>query len=271
MQAAGAAAHLALENARLQAELRAQLAQVEESRARIVAAGDEQRRRIERDLHDGAQQRLVAHRARAARRAAAHGQRPRPGRRATARRSTVDELQVAVEELRELAHGIHPAILAEGGLAAALDTLAARSPLPVDRRVDAPRAAAAPESRPTRTSSPARRSRTSPSTRTPTRATVAARCENGTLAIEVADDGARRRDARRRHRACAGSPTGSRRAAGGSASRARPAAARASWRRSRARRDRRGLGAAPRGAREAARGRGLRGRRPAPATRTSCC
>jgi signal transduction histidine kinase len=60
VQAAGAAARLALENARLQAELRAQLAKVEESRARIVAAGDEQRRRIERDLHDDAQQRLVA-------------------------------------------------------------------------------------------------------------------------------------------------------------------------------------------------------------------
>ena len=60
LDAAGAAARLALENARLQAELRAQLAQVQESRARIVAAGDDQRRRIERDIHDGAQQRLVA-------------------------------------------------------------------------------------------------------------------------------------------------------------------------------------------------------------------
>ena len=60
IQAAGAAAHFALENARLQAETRAQLLQVQESRTRIVAAGDEARRRIERDLHDGAQQRLVA-------------------------------------------------------------------------------------------------------------------------------------------------------------------------------------------------------------------
>src|SRR5207244_3056612 len=60
VQAAGAAARMALENARLQADMRAQLAKVQESRVRIVAAADDERRRIERDLHDGAQQRLVA-------------------------------------------------------------------------------------------------------------------------------------------------------------------------------------------------------------------
>ena len=131
VQGVGAAAHLALENARLQAELRAQLTLVEESRARIVAAGDEQRRRIERDLHDGAQQRLVAIALELRGAQRRMGGDLDPARRAAARRRTVDDLQVAVEELRELAHGIHPTILAEGGLAAALDTLAARSPLPV--------------------------------------------------------------------------------------------------------------------------------------------
>ena len=60
LEAAGSAARLALENARLQAELRAQLVELRESRARIVRAGDEERRRLERDLHDGAQQRLLA-------------------------------------------------------------------------------------------------------------------------------------------------------------------------------------------------------------------
>ena len=130
VQAAGAAAHLALENARLQAELRVQLTNVEESRARIVAAGDEQRRKIERDLHDGAQQRLVAIalELRSAQRRL--GQTLDPGVEQLLT-TAVDDLQVAVEELRELAHGIHPTILAEGGLAAALDGLAGRSRTPV--------------------------------------------------------------------------------------------------------------------------------------------
>ena len=96
--------------------MRAQLIQVEESRGRIVAAGDEQRRRIERDLHDGAQQRLVALALELVRAAAPR----RPTWTPTSstfspERST--ELQVAVSELRELAHGIHPAILTEEGLA----------------------------------------------------------------------------------------------------------------------------------------------------------
>ena len=122
LQAAGAAAHFALENARLQAETRAQLLQVQESRTRIVAAGDQARRRIERDLHDGAQQRLVAlalqlraeqHRL--------HGRDdPEVDRLLDA---AVVELQAAMDELRELAHGVHPAILTEEGLAAAVESL----------------------------------------------------------------------------------------------------------------------------------------------------
>ena len=129
VRAAGAAARLALENARLQAETRAQLVQVRESRVRIVAAADEERRRIERDLHDGAQQRLVALalQLRIAQRKLGRADPELDGLLATA----VDELQAAVEELRELARGVHPAILTEEGLAAALESLLSRTPFPV--------------------------------------------------------------------------------------------------------------------------------------------
>jgi signal transduction histidine kinase len=130
MDAAAAAARLALENARLQAELRAQLGAVRESRARIVAAGDAERRRIEQDLHDGAQQRLVALalELRSAQRRLGHSLDPALE---AVLESTVGGLQRAVEELRELAHGVHPPILTQGGLAAALEDLVQRLPIPV--------------------------------------------------------------------------------------------------------------------------------------------
>jgi len=130
VEAAGAAARLALHNARLQADVRAQLGKVQESRRRIVTAGDEQRRRIERDLHDGAQQRLVALalELRLAQRELGTDLDPEIER---ILRAAVDELQVAVEELRELARGVHPAVLTEEGLAVALESLAGRTPLPV--------------------------------------------------------------------------------------------------------------------------------------------
>ena len=130
VRSAGAAARLALENARLHAEVRAQLVQVQESRRRIVAAGDEQRRRIERDIHDGAQQRLVALalELRATQRRLGGRVDPDVERVLS---GAVEELQVAVSELRELARGVHPAILSEEGLAGALESLAARNPLDV--------------------------------------------------------------------------------------------------------------------------------------------
>jgi signal transduction histidine kinase len=116
---------VSLDNAQLYAELTA-------SRARIVAAGDQARRRIERDLHDGAQQRLVSL---ALQLRAAQAALP-PGLGAQLDRA-VAEATGALEELRETAHGLHPAILAEGGLRPALETLARRSPIPVDLRVHA--------------------------------------------------------------------------------------------------------------------------------------
>jgi signal transduction histidine kinase len=124
-----AAAHMSLENARLHAELQAQLLKVRESRARLVAAADVERGRIERDLHDGAQQRLVAL-ALDLRLAERDLDASDTGTRALLE-AAVDSLQTAVTELRELAHGVYPAILTQAGLAAALDDLAARTALPV--------------------------------------------------------------------------------------------------------------------------------------------
>jgi signal transduction histidine kinase len=133
LEATGAAARLALENERLQAELRAQLTELHASRKRIVSAGDEERRRLERDLHDGAQQRLLALGL------ALHLARDRLGPDANGAGELLDEaddeLRAALDELRELARGIHPAVLTEQGLGVALRSLAERSPVPV--RVDA--------------------------------------------------------------------------------------------------------------------------------------
>ncbi len=132
VRAAGAAARLSLENAQLQAETRAQLAQVKESRVRIVTAADEERRRIERDLHDGAQQRLaaLALQLRTAQRRLGSGEAD-PAVDALLE-SAVAELQAANEELRELVRGVYPAILTDEGLAAALESLALRNPFPVE-------------------------------------------------------------------------------------------------------------------------------------------
>jgi signal transduction histidine kinase len=147
LSAAGAAARLALENERLQAELRAQLAELRASRARIVTAGDEERRRLERDLHDGAQQRLLSLGL------ALHLAREELGPDANGASDILaeadGELRAAIDELRELAHGIHPAVLTEQGLVPALTTLAERSPVPVtivdlpEERLPAPAESAA--------------------------------------------------------------------------------------------------------------------------------
>jgi len=133
VEAVGSVARLALENERLQAQVRAQLEEVRASRQRIVEAGDAERRRVERDLHDGAQQRLVA----------------LAMRLDAARGTTVDaqglidaataELGVAISEVRQLARGLHPTILTEAGLKAAIEALAERTPVPVEVDADAAR------------------------------------------------------------------------------------------------------------------------------------
>ena len=136
VQAVGAAATLALENARLQVELRAQLQEVRASRARIVAAADAERRRIERDLHDGAQQRLLGIRL------ALQLARDQIGEDADVEALLAEadtEVGGALEELRALARGIHPAVLTDEGLAPALGALARRAPVPVDVAVNGER------------------------------------------------------------------------------------------------------------------------------------
>ncbi len=128
LEAVGAAAGMSLENARLQAELRARVEELRGSRARVIEAGQKERQRLERDLHDGAQQRLIALSLRLSlldRRLAAE-----PEAReelAAARR----EVALSLGELRDVARGIHPAVLSGHGLAVAVESLAARAPLPV--------------------------------------------------------------------------------------------------------------------------------------------
>jgi signal transduction histidine kinase len=129
VQSVCAAAALTLENARLQAELRARLAELQASRARLVEATDTERRRIERDLHDGTQQRLVSI-AMALGLAESKLAADRPVVQPVLREARV-ALTVALAELRELTQGIRPAILVERGLAAALDDLSRRAALPV--------------------------------------------------------------------------------------------------------------------------------------------
>jgi signal transduction histidine kinase len=130
VRAAGAAAALALENERLEAELKARVAELQVSRAKVIEAGMAERRALERNLHDGAQQRLVALSLQL-------------GLARTKLRTDPDvaerildgarvELASALEELRELARGIHPAILTDRGLPAALEALAGRAPVPVE-------------------------------------------------------------------------------------------------------------------------------------------
>jgi signal transduction histidine kinase len=123
--AVASVARMALANERLAAQVRAQLDEVRASRQRIVEAGDAERRRVERDLHDGAQQRLVALTIQLeAARASAVGASDLIDR-------TTAELRAAIGEVRDLARGLHPAILSEAGLRAAIESLAERTPFPV--------------------------------------------------------------------------------------------------------------------------------------------
>jgi signal transduction histidine kinase len=130
VRAVGGAATLTLENERLDAELRAKVEELRESRERMIRAALAERRRLERDLHDGAQQRLVS--VALALRLARQKLERKPPEAATMLDSAAEELEAALEELRELARGIHPAVLSDRGLDAALAALARRAPIPVE-------------------------------------------------------------------------------------------------------------------------------------------
>ena len=178
------AAGLAIEIGRLRVEVRQRLAEVEESRARIVTAGIEERRRLERDLHDGAQQRLVSIGL-----DLRHVQNELSGEQGpahTALDQVVSELAAAIRELRELARGIRPPAL-DDGLAAALEQLAARTPLPtaieaspgaLDNEVEAAAYFFASEALTNTVKHAAA-----------TRASVTALRDNGDLVVSVSDDG----------------------------------------------------------------------------------
>ena len=169
----------------LDAELRARLEDLRASRARLVEAGDAERRRLERDLHDGAQSRLVALALllRTARTRTAAD----PELAAVLDRAQ-EELQTSLAELRELARGIHPAVLTERGLEQALRSLVSRAPVPVSLEADAEERLPGPVESAAyfvvseALANIAKYSRASS-------ATVAVRRANGCVTVEVADDG----------------------------------------------------------------------------------
>ena len=135
MEAVRAAATLALSNEQLLAESEARLAEVQASRQRIVAAGDAERRRLERDLHDGAQQRLVALALQL--RMIRSDIRRDPAQAEQMVTTASEELAHSLQELRELARGIHPATL-DQGLVSALESLATRSTVATAVTCDGP-------------------------------------------------------------------------------------------------------------------------------------
>jgi signal transduction histidine kinase len=182
VEAAGSAALLALENDRLQARLRAQMAEVRESRTRLVEGDDRERRRLQQHLRDRVQLPLAELEAGLA---GLSGRVDETGKPLLA--EVREELTVALAELDELAHGIHPSVLDEAGLAGALQTLAARTPVPVDvrscrQRLPQPVEAAAYFLVAEALANVARYSRA-------TRASVEVQSDRGLARIEIRDDG----------------------------------------------------------------------------------
>jgi signal transduction histidine kinase len=132
LDAVCAAAYIALENARLHVELHARLDELKGSRARILEAAQDERRRLERNLHDGAQQRLVSMSIELAMLERRLAQEPALAGQVDRLRG---EVAACLDELRDLARGLHPAVVTAHGLAVALDSLATRAPMRV--RIDA--------------------------------------------------------------------------------------------------------------------------------------
>jgi signal transduction histidine kinase len=138
LDSASAAAQLAMENERLHAEIRSTLEEVRASRTRIVEAGDAERRRVERNLHDGAQQRLLSLSLGLSMVRDLLGPQSDPALIRLLDESRRDASQ-AIAELRDLAQGIHPAVLTEEGLSAAVESLVERASVPVSASAPAER------------------------------------------------------------------------------------------------------------------------------------
>ena len=185
LDAVSAAADIALENARLQAELRARLDELQESRARVLSAEQDERRRLERNLHDGAQQRLIS----------LSLDLRRLERRVTddpEAQAEIDqarrEIATSLDELRTIARGLHPAVVSGHGLQVALDTLVAKAPVPVqlttdlNGRLDEPVEVAAYYVVSESLANVGKHARAKA-------ATVSVARENGNLVVEVTDDG----------------------------------------------------------------------------------
>jgi signal transduction histidine kinase len=185
VQAAAAAASLALDNERLKADLRARVEELRASRVRIVEASNAARRKVERDLHDGAQQQLVAL---ALELKVLRSRVSEDGEALELIDGIEGKLGAALEELRELARGIHPGILTDRGLAAALSALVSRAPLPVEQEIDLP------ERPPESVEAVAYYVVTEALTNVlkyadASEATVRARYEGGDVVVELQDDG----------------------------------------------------------------------------------
>jgi signal transduction histidine kinase len=133
LEAVTAAAGIALENGRLHAELKARLEELRGSRGRVIEAGQKERQRLERDLHDGAQQRLIALSLELRRLETRLGDHPDAQESLDQARQ---EIALSLDELRAVARGIHPAVVTGHGLAVALESLAARAAVPVRLTVE---------------------------------------------------------------------------------------------------------------------------------------
>ena len=179
-----AAAALSIEMARLRVEVRLQLAEVEASRTRIVEAGYEERRRLERDLHDGAQQRLVSLGVQLRR---IQMTLPRGAEiLSPAFDEIVDEVGAAIRDLRQIAAGVRPARL-DDGLSAALRDLARSAPVPVDVDATGDRVAASVEAAAYFVACEALTNAVKHGS--PSKVAVRAVRENGTLLVSISDDG----------------------------------------------------------------------------------
>ncbi len=186
IEAVGAAAALALGKERLDAELRAKVGELRESRARLLSIELAERGRLERDLHDGAQQRLVSLALDLRLAQSAVFEDPEQAQRLL--EGAGEELEQALAELRELARGIHPAVLTDRGIDPAVETLANRAPMPVEvveklgERVPKPVELAAYFVVSEALTNVAKYAHAS-------RALIRVGRENGRLVVEVADDG----------------------------------------------------------------------------------